>query len=250
MTRARSSRWRSRTRALQRHMTVAAFALGVAQIPFLIALATARRAPPIEAGRDPPCGGAAAPRRTSARLAASPPGRRCSSDRCSRATCCCGPAVPSGRRTSAAGVSRSVARRCWWRPRPRARPTRGRAPRRRRRSGAALVVLAVNAARRRVQGRAHARYRTWNSRRGSRSPVCCSPCSRCVCGAGGVECVPSPSQHCPRGRAWLRDRLGIAVTDMARRLVRLLARVTLACPICATPEGALMSEARAPARWC
>jgi hypothetical protein len=29
---------------------------------------------------------------------------------------------------------------------------------------------------------------------------------------------------------------------MARRLVRLLTRVTLACPICATPEGALMSE--------
>ena len=29
---------------------------------------------------------------------------------------------------------------------------------------------------------------------------------------------------------------------MARRLVRLLSRVTLACPICATPEGALMSE--------
>ena len=36
---------------LQRHMTVAAIALGVAQIPFLIALATARRAPPIEAGQ-------------------------------------------------------------------------------------------------------------------------------------------------------------------------------------------------------
>ncbi|MGE0459748.1 MAG: hypothetical protein AB7Q16_00095 [Vicinamibacterales bacterium] len=29
---------------------------------------------------------------------------------------------------------------------------------------------------------------------------------------------------------------------MARPLVRLLGRVTLACPICATPEGALMSE--------
>ena len=36
---------------LQRHMTVAAIALGIAQIPFLIALATARRAPPIEAGQ-------------------------------------------------------------------------------------------------------------------------------------------------------------------------------------------------------
>jgi len=29
---------------------------------------------------------------------------------------------------------------------------------------------------------------------------------------------------------------------MARRLVRVLSRLTLACPICATPEGALMSE--------
>ena len=36
---------------LQRHMTVAAIALGLAQIPFLFALATARQAPPIEAGR-------------------------------------------------------------------------------------------------------------------------------------------------------------------------------------------------------
>jgi cytochrome c oxidase subunit 1 len=36
---------------LQRHMTVSALALGVAQIPFLIALATARRAPPIEPGQ-------------------------------------------------------------------------------------------------------------------------------------------------------------------------------------------------------
>ncbi len=29
---------------------------------------------------------------------------------------------------------------------------------------------------------------------------------------------------------------------MARRLVRLLGRVTLACPICAAPEGARLSE--------
>jgi cytochrome c oxidase subunit 1 len=36
---------------LQRHMTVSALALGVAQIPFLIALVTARRAPPIQPGQ-------------------------------------------------------------------------------------------------------------------------------------------------------------------------------------------------------
>jgi hypothetical protein len=29
---------------------------------------------------------------------------------------------------------------------------------------------------------------------------------------------------------------------MARRLVRVFSRLTLACPICATPEGSLMSE--------
>ena len=37
--------------SLQRHMTVSAVALGFAQIPFLIALATARRSPPLEPGQ-------------------------------------------------------------------------------------------------------------------------------------------------------------------------------------------------------
>ena len=54
---------------LQRHMTVAAIALGLAQIPFLIALATARRASPIEAGQTR-IAAVPAPRRTS------PPGSR------------------------------------------------------------------------------------------------------------------------------------------------------------------------------
>ncbi len=182
---------------LQRHMTVAAIALGLAQIPFLIALATARRASPIEAGQTRI---AAVPR---AERGHRPLARRRLADDVLRIVALGLRAVAGGQCRLAGARQRLGARARWLGAAGRgggrgAADTGGAS--RLGRVGWSTARVAVNAARRRVQGRAAPRFRTSSLRRGSRSRVCCSPSSpSCVARRRGMRFFTQPA--CPRGRA-------------------------------------------------